>query len=315
MNPINVNQDQSLSRIADIVAKKNSGVIILPANPSPDTVAAGTSLYLSLLKIGKTVALICSSAVDSELTGADKIQNSLSVNGDSLVISFPYSDGAIDKVDYNIQANNFNLIICPRPGQPKLDPSQVKYNYTGGSFDFIITLDAPNLNSLGEIYQNNQTQFQGKDIINIDRHLTNGYFGSVNLVNKTVSSISELIFKVIQTLRLEIDKDIATNLYAGIAVSTNNFISYSVNANTFETVAHLLRLGATKKTFRKPAQPSPFMASGSFQPPSSPQPVKSKESQPVKPIEAIEMEPQPDEKKTTPQDWLKPKIFRGGGLI
>lgn len=309
MNPTNNNQTQALSRIADIIAKNNSGIIILPTNPSVDTIAAGTSLYLSLLKLGKTISLICSSSVNSDLNGADKIQNSLSVNGDNLVISFPYSDGAIDKVDYNIQGSNFNLIITPRPGQPKLNPSQVKYGYSGGNFDFIIVIDAPNLNSLGEIYSNNQNQFQGKDIINIDRHLTNSYYGTVNLVNKTISSICELIFKVIETLQLELDKDIATNLYAGIAISTNNFSSYSVNANTFETIAHLLRLGAVKKTLKKPVRPSPFIASGSFQP------TKSREVQTVKPIESLEKEPTPDEKKTTPQDWLKPKIFRGGGLI
>ncbi len=307
----NNNHSQTLSRIADIVAKNNSGVIILPPNPSVDAVAAGTSLYLGLLKMGKTVAIICSSPVESDLAGSDKIQNDLSVNGDSLVISFPYSDGAIDKVDYNIQGNRFNLIITPRPNQKKLDPSQVKYSYTGGSFEFIFVIDAPNLNSLGEVYINNQTQFQGKDIINIDRHLTNANFGTVNLVNKTISSISELVFKIIQTLQLEIDQDIATNLYAGIAASTNNFNSYSVNADTFEATAQLLRLGAVKKIFKKPAipnRPSPFIATRPFNPSLS-------KKNPLKPIESIEKEPVPDEKKVAPQDWLKPKIFKGSGLV
>jgi len=310
MNPNNHNNEaQSLSRIADIITKNNSGVILLSSTPSADAIAAATSLYLSLLKLGKTVALVCSSPVSSDLNGVDKIQNNLSVNGDNLVVSFPYTDGAIDKVDYNIQGNNFNLIITPRPGQAKLNSSQIKYSYSGGNFNFIIVIDAPNLNSLGEVYNSNQNQFQGKDIINIDRHLTNGYYGTVNLVNKAISSVSELVFKVLQSLKLDIDSEIATNLYAGIAVSTNNFTSYSVNANTFETIANLLRLGAVKKTFRKPASPMPFVSGGSFQP------TKSKEIHSVKPIESIEMEPQPDEKKTTPQDWLKPKIFRGGGLI
>lgn len=307
----NENHSQTLSRIADIVAKNNSGVIILPPNPSVDAVAAGTSLYLGLLKMGKTVAIICSSPVENDLAGSDKIQNDLSVNGDSLVISFPYSDGAIDKVDYNIQGNRFNLIITPRPNQKKLDPSQVKYNYTGGSFEFIFVIDTPNLNSLGEVYINNQTQFQGKDIINIDRHLTNANFGTVNLVNKTISSISELVFKIIQTLQLEIDQDIATNLYAGIAASTNNFNSYSVNADTFETTAQLLRLGAVKKIFKKPAipnRPSPFIATRPFN-----QSLSKKN--PPKPIESVEKEPVPDEKKVAPQDWLKPKIFKGSGLV
>ena len=67
---------------------------------------------------------------------------------------------------------------------------------------------------------------------------------------KTVSSISELILSVIQTLGIEIDRDIATNLYAGAAASTNNFTSYSTNADTFEHIAALLRSGAVKKAFK-----------------------------------------------------------------
>lgn len=286
------NYDQSLTRIADVFSKKNSGIIVLPTNPSYDAVAAAISLYLSLLKMDKTIGLICSSPVNVDLFGADKIQNTLTINGDNLIISFPYKDGAIDKVDCQIQGNSFNIIITPRPGQPKLDPHQAKYSYAGGRFDFIITIDAPNLNSLGEIYTENQNQFQGKDIINIDRHLINGNYGTINLINKSVSSISELIFKIIQQLKLEIDKDIATNLYAGIASGTNNFSSYSVNAETFEIAAQLLRMGAVKKTFKKTVKSSPSTS-----------------------IETVEKEPIPDEKKTTPQDWLKPKIFRGGGLI
>ena len=299
MNPIS-NDSQTVARISDIIAKNNAGVIVLPINPSVDALAAATSLYLSLLKMGKTINLVCSSQVSGDLIAVDKVQNNLSVSGDNLVISFPYSDGAIDKVDYNIQGENFNLIITPRPGFSKLDQTLVKYSYSGGNFQFIIVIDSPNLNSLGEIYSNNQNQFQGKDIINIDRHLTNGQYGTVNLVNKTISSISELVFKVIQNLEVEIDKDIATNLYAGIVTSTNNFSSYSVNANTFETIAKLLRMGAVKKAFRKPQ----FI-----------QPGKAREMQPVKPIESVEKEPTLEEKPMTPQDWLKPKIFKGGGLI
>lgn len=308
MNPTD-NEAQILARIADILTKQATGVIILPTNPSADAVASATSLYLALVKNGKNVTLICSSPVTADFIAAEKIQPNLSVSGNNLVISFPYVEGAVDKVDCNIQSGNFNIVIAPRSGFPKLDPTQVKYSYSGGSFDFIITIDSPNLNSLGEVYLNNQSQFQGKDIINIDRHLTNGMFGTVNFVNKTTASISELIFKLLQYLKVTIDKDIATNLYAGIAASTNNFTSYSVNANTFETIAQLLRLGAVKKIIRRPIITPPVISNNVFQA------TKSREAQPKKPLEEIELEPQPDEKKTTPQDWLKPKIFRGGGLV
>jgi len=303
---MNNNIQQTLTHFNDIIQKSLSGAIALPANPSVDAVAAATALYLGLHKMGKSVSLACSSKINYNFTASDKIQTQLSTAGDNLVISFPYSDGAVDKVDYNIQGSNFNLIITPRQGFPKLDPEQVKYSYTGGILNFVVIIDSPTLNSLGALYSENEKQFQGKDIINIDRHLTNSFYGSVNYVNKTSSSISEMVLKLLQNLGVEIDRDIATNLYAGIAASTNNFSSYSVSADTFESIATLLRLGAIKKTLAKPVQPRTFQPAKQIVPPFNQQPDM------VTPIEEVEKEPK-GSPTSTPQDWLKPKIFRGGG--
>lgn len=312
--------DNALPRIQEALSKANLGAIVLPANPTTDAVAAACSLYLALMKMGKSVALACSQKVNLDISASDKIQQELVATGDNLVISFPYNEGSIDKVDYNISGESFNLVVTPRPGFSKLDPSQVKYSYSGGALDFIIVIDSPTLQSLGTLYTDNQTQFQGKEIINIDRHLTNAFYGTINYVNKSSSSISELVFAMLQQLKIEVDKNMATNLYSGIASATNNFSSYSVNAETFETIAQLLRLGAVKKMARKPAtqfsqsfsQPSPTR---SFQttPQRQIQTPKTRESQPVTPIENVEKPAQPEQ--PAPQDWLKPKIFRGGNDI
>ena len=288
------NAQNTIARISEVFNKGNSGVIVIPPNPTVDAQAAAASLYLGLTKMGKNVSLACSTKPESDIIAADKIKTQLATGGDSLMVSFPYSDGSIDKVDYNIQGEAFNLIITPRPGFAKLDPKAVSFSYTGGVVDFIVVIDTPTLNTLGAIYSENQNHFTGRDIINIDRHLTNAFFGTVNFVNKTVSSISELVLTVLEELKIEIDRDMATNLYSGVAVATNNFTSYSVSADTFEHIAPLLRAGAVKKIVKKP------------------EPVKiniapSAESQPT-PIEEVE-------KEKNAQDWLKPKIFKNSGLI
>ena len=252
-----------INQIKELIAKNTTGIIALPAKATPDAIAAGTSMYLALTKMGKTVSLVSSETPQSDLVGIDKIQNNLSTGGNNLVVSFPYKDGAIDKVDYNIVDERFNLIIAPREGFAKLEPKEVQFSYTGGKIEFIITIDTPNLNALGEIYQKNENSFNGKNIVNIDRHLINNNYGTINLVVKTSSSTSELVYKVIKGLGTQIDKDIATNIYAGIVGATNNFGSYSVNADTFETVAGLLRAGAVRKPvtaqFGRPGMPGQGM--------------------------------------------------------
>ncbi len=252
---MNQNYDRELEQIRELITKNDSGVIVLPSKATPDAIAAGTSLYLALTKLGKNVAIAATPIPTSDMAAVDKIQTKLATGGDNLVVSFPYVEGGIDKVDYNIQQEKFNLVIMPRAGHPKLQPKDVEFAYSGGKIDFIITVDTPNLNSLGEIYQKNQSMFQSKNVINIDRHLINNNYGIINLVVKNASSTSEIVFKFLQSLKAELDRDIATNLYNGIVAATNNFSSYSVNADTFEAVAGLMRAGAIKKPMR---QTSPF---------------------------------------------------------
>ncbi len=292
-----MNNDSAYQRFVALVNKYTSFSICLPSNPTGDSVASAMALYLSLIKAGKNATIACSADVTPNLgiSGVDKIQKNLASGGDNLVVSFPYSDGSIDKVTYNIEGNSFNLVIQPREGYDKLDPQRVRYTYSGGKVDVIIVVDAPTLNSLGELYSGNQDQFKGRDIVNIDRHLTNANFGTVNIVEKKISSTAEIVLRLLGYLNAQVDRDIATNLYSGIMSATNNFTSYSVTSETFEASAYLLKAGAVKKTgLRQPlpqAQqtiPRPSMNQPmnqpmpSFQPqPAARQPMPSFQSLPA----------------------------------
>ena len=79
-----------------------------------------------------------------------------------------------------------------------------------------------------------------------------------------------------------------------------------MSADRFESVATLLRLGAMKKTLTRPPQPRTFQPTKQIVTPFNQQPDM------MTPIEDVEKEPK-GSPTSTPQDWLKPKIFRGGG--
>ncbi|MDA1316482.1 MAG: DHH family phosphoesterase [bacterium] len=343
MNQQPVDITKLVGQIRDVLTKQESGIIAIPANPTPDAIAAATALYMALLKMGKNMSIVASVIPQSDLPGADKIKTSVTTGGDNLIVSFPYEDGTIDKVDYNIEGNRFNLVIVPRQGSNKLEPNDIQFSYTGGKVDFIITIDTPNLRSLGDIYAKNESMFSGKNIINIDRHLINNSFGTINLVSKSSSSTSELVMDVIQGLKIDLDKDMATNLYAGIQAATNNLTAYSVNAETYESVATLLRAGAQKRAMQ-PVQRAPFPQRQNFgpqsyyqQPPMVPidfdqdpfiQPQPFQQPQPMfqksamtnqASIDQVEKLSKPKEFETnnsTQENPLKPKIFSGsGGLM
>lgn len=356
-------KNSQIPRVVNIIDSQTSTAILLPEKTGIDAILSATALYLSLLKMNKAVNISCSGTIPQEVSlfkGVDKIEKKLGAGGDHLVISFPYVEGSIDKVTYNIENQQFNLIVAPREGFPKLDPAQVRYSYSGAKVDLIITIDVPNLNSLGSLYRENEEQFKGKDIINIDRHFTNANFGTVNIVEKQSSSLSEIVFRIIEALGVVVDKDISTSLYAGIVNATNNFTAYSVNAETFDVSSKLLKAGAIKKPLRStmtapsmnlPRVPQRTMfpvqhtqssfdlhddinhnfndmsTDIDFYPPqqvvTQPQPtttIRQKQSgsyeiDNAQSIEQIETK-EPITKENAPQDWLKPKIFKGkSGMI
>ena len=129
--------------------------------------------------------------------------------------------------------------------------------------------------------------------------------------------------------------------YSGIVAATNNFSSYSVNADTFEVVATLLRAGAVKKPYRPVARPgmtggiNPFTQMGGMNPFSGQMqmPVQNSKVNRAKPVSQPNI---PIEKQTRAveyveeemsgqeghmdvnenEDWLKPKIFNeNDGLV
>ncbi len=239
---------KALAQTKEFLSKGNSGVIVISPNAVPDSIAAATSLYLALLKMGKSVSLVCADKPQSDMIGVDKFQQTISTGGNNLVISFPYTEGSIDDVTYDVDPQNFYIIITPRQGKPKVEPKEVKFRYTGGKLDFIVAIDTPNPQLLGDVYRRHPHIFNGKTtLINIDRHMMNTVWGNVNLLVRNVSSTSEIIYHVIRVLGVAMDVDIATNIYTGIASATNNFASMTLGAETFELVANLMRAGAVRR--------------------------------------------------------------------
>jgi len=79
--------------------------------------------------------------------------------------------------------------------------------------------------------------------INIDHHQSNTMFGNLNYVNVKASSTAELVYELIDQLRIEISSDIAHALYVGILQDTGSFQHNSTTSATFRTAAALMDKG------------------------------------------------------------------------
>jgi len=101
-----------------------------------------------------------------------------------------------------------------------------------------IILDCANLSRIG---QARNFLSASTPILNIDHHISNSYFGDINIVEPMASSTSEIIFNLLKKMKIRINKQIATLLYSGIATDTGFFRYSNTNSKVHNIVAELLK--------------------------------------------------------------------------
>lgn len=257
-----MNQDiNPLELVIRDISPSQTPAIVLPANPSIDAVTAAIVLYFGLGKQGKQTMVSCSTPINYTVPGVEHIKSTLSGGGRNLVISFPYSDGSIDKVDYRIENNTFNLIVIPREGFDKVTPDQMSYSYQGGTPDTFVTVGAGNLQSLGKLYQDNKQILDTLPLVVVNRQKPGMSFGSSEYTREGAFLI-ELAFELLQTLEIQVDQNIATCAFGGISLLTNNFSNESTTPEIFELAGKLMRMGAQKPQFSKTTSVNQTQKSG-----------------------------------------------------
>ncbi|HEY6469542.1 MAG TPA: DHH family phosphoesterase [Candidatus Dormibacteraeota bacterium] len=107
---------------------------------------------------------------------------------------------------------------------------------TGGTplGDTVFTFDCATLTRFGERREEVE---QATTVVNIDHHLSNTAFGTINLVDASASATGQVVFRLLTLLGAPIGADTATNLYAALLTDTGGFR----HENTTEAA---LRLGA-----------------------------------------------------------------------
>ena len=107
-------------------------------------------------------------------------------------------------------------------------------------FDVAIALDTAIQNRLGTALPAVRS---AKIWINIDHHMSNPGYGDVDYVDSSAPATAEIIFRLIKSENLPLNRDIAENLYAAISTDTGSFQYPKTNAHTFEIAAELIRTG------------------------------------------------------------------------
>ena len=85
---------------------------------------------------------------------------------------------------------------------------------------------------------------QATIVVNIDHHVSNARFGTINLVLTEAASTGELVYDLLKAWKVDISPGAASCLYATILSDTGGFRHDNTSAHALRAAAELVQLGA-----------------------------------------------------------------------
>lgn len=199
----------AFEKIIDKIVESERILILSHVNPDGDAVGAGLGLYLALNKLNERLTKEYESKEENYLFKVVRfvLQDSIPKN-----LEFLAGSEMIEK-DENVQS---------------------KYDS-----DLVICVDAATDERIGSAKRHLE---KAKFVINIDHHTSNTMYGDINHV-EDISSTSEMIYKLIKEMDIEVTKEMGEALYTGLVNDTGNFAHSNVTPKTFAMASDLLEKG------------------------------------------------------------------------
>jgi hypothetical protein len=155
------------------------------------------------------------------------------------VIALPsYVDKSVDSVSWYVDQGKLNVVLKANAAVPmQFDPKQFDPFYAGANFDVVCVIGADNPTEMGALYRQDPGMFTELPVVAIGKNSQHSRFGRVNIVDSSVSSVSELIYEVLVAFNVVVEGDIARLLLCGIEDGSE--LLQQASARTQEIVQHL----------------------------------------------------------------------------
>lgn len=245
--------NQAKTVIAALLTGNSSIGIVVSEHQTIDVLAAALSLHLIFQDSGKSSQIISRkdpTVEHSFLVGIDQLKKKFGGVTKTLTVSFPYHEGDIEKVSYNIEGDRLNVNLFAEEQGISFEEKDIKYIREGSAPQLIFTIGVSNPEGLAGLADG------ASKIVNIDNNVSNTLFGDAVLVDASYSSLSEIIAKLAAQLSLQVEFDVAQNLLDGITFATQNFMSPKTSPVAFEMIGVLMQKGAVRKAIRDTSRAS-----------------------------------------------------------
>lgn len=216
---------------------------------TPDGVASALSLFLILRRLGKKPELVCEGFEPAKnlhfLPDLKTVRPEIS-SLRKFVISIDTSKSKVGELSYETKDDALHIYLAPKSGN--FESRHVRTTSTDYQHDLIITVDTPDLASLGKMSELASDFFYHTPILNIDHSPANEHYGQINHVDITATSTGEIIFMLAKELDHAVDEELATALLTGFIAKTRSFKVGSLTPRALSLASELVSLGAKRDT-------------------------------------------------------------------
>lgn len=213
-----------------------------------DAIGSAIALKLFLEQMEKRVDIVCADFVLPSqyqfLKHTNKIKNSFD-GLNNFIINVDIAKTGISELSYDTKDEKLRIFITPKNGY--INREDITTSHSDFKYDLIITIDTPDLASLGSIYTDHENFFYTKTIVNIDHQANNENYGQINIIDLPASTNAEIIFDLLQKSKGELlNRHVAQALLTGIIAGTNSFKKNKVRPQTLQVASKLVDLGADR---------------------------------------------------------------------
>jgi len=113
------------------------------------------------------------------------------------------------------------------------------------SYDAMVVLDCSDMDRIGKLAAEYD---QFGVTINMDHHLSNTRFGDLRHVDTAACSTAEIVYRLIKTIGIAVDRDISTSIYTGILTDTGSFRFANTNQTAFSVCLEMMENGVDPYT-------------------------------------------------------------------
>jgi bifunctional oligoribonuclease and PAP phosphatase NrnA len=123
-----------------------------------------------------------------------------------------------------------------------LPGSEIVMQQGSGTYDLIVSLDCSDERRMGKVFE---AEMAMVPLINIDHHVTNTLFGTVNWIDPSSVATAQMVLALAGALGWEVTTPVATCLLTGMVTDTRSFRTSNVDDAAMRAALRLIEAGAS----------------------------------------------------------------------